>query len=284
MNNQRFPLTSPSPTPSLSLPEVGELLRESFQIFKNRIWVFLLLMLIILLVPFLFILPFAIFFFSLGLVQDRIPDFLFIPLTVFGILMAVIAFLVMVVINLWAGLSLLYAIKERDQKIGIKESLAKGWPKIISYLWISILAGFITIGGYLLLIVPGIILAIWFSLAAFVLVSEGLKGMNALFRSKQLIKGFWWQVFWRFLVLNIIIFLIGLIVGFIPFVGRFIILFTVPFSMIFGFLIYENLKKLKGEALFESPRTKTKIAFILIGVIGFLLIPATILTLIALFS
>lgn len=226
-----------------SLPKIGELLKEAFQIYKNRIWVFLLLTLILLLVPFLFILPLTIFF-LIYLIQDQIPDFLVISLTGFGILIVVIAFLVIVIISLWTGLSLLYAIKERDQKIGIKESLTKGWPKIISYLWISILVGFITIGGFLLLIIPGIIFAIWFSLAAFVFVSEDLKGMNALFRSKQLVKGYWWKVFWRFLVLNIIICLVSFITGFIPFVGNFIMLFTLPFSITFGFLIYENLRKL----------------------------------------
>jgi len=77
--------------------------------------------------------------------------------------------------------------------------------------------------------------------------------------------------------MSIIIFLITLVAGFIPFIKNIIYLFTTPFSIVFSFLIYENLKKLKGEALFDPPKRKAKIGFILIGIIGVLLIPAIII-------
>jgi len=263
---------------SQQLPGIGELLNQTFKIYKNRIGVFL----VIAAVPFFFAflsIPFLLFSLFFGMLfafpAYRTFGFILLP---FVVLIVAAYVILMIVISIWSSLSLLYAIKEREQKIGIKEAFNKSWPKVLSYWWISIISGFIIIGGYLLFIIPGIILAIWFSLAAYVLVSEDRTGMIALFRSRQLIKGYWWKVFWRFLVMGIIISLITFVAGFIPFIKNIIYLLTTPFSIIFSFLIYENLKKLKGEVLFDPPERKAKIGFILIGVIGFLLVPAAIIT------
>ncbi|MBZ9577492.1 hypothetical protein KJA13_00430 [Patescibacteria group bacterium] len=231
-----------------SLVGPGELLRKTFQIYKSRIGVFLgiavipflvyLLFIPFFLLPLFFNLSFIAFYKSLGLIL--------LPLTLsVMIVLGIMAF----VVNLWASIALLYAIKERDQKIGIKESFTKGWSKILSYWWISILVGLITMVGFLLFIIPGIIFSLWFSLAGYVLVSEDIKGMKALFRSKQLIKGYWWKVFWRYLALTFLIILVLCIVGFIPFVRNIIYIFITPFSVTFSFLIYENLKQLKCSKL-----------------------------------
>lgn len=230
------------------MDNIGELLSKTFQIYKKRIGVFLVISVIpfltyLVFVPFFLIplflnLPFIAFYKSLG-------PFLLIPL----ISVIVVLGIMMVIVNLWAGVSLLYAIKERDQEIGIRESFAKAWPKILSYWWISILVGVITMLGFLLLIIPGIIFSIWFSLASYALVSEEKKGMKALLRSKELVKGYWWKIFWRFLVLTSIVFLITFIAGFIPFIGNIIYIFITPFSVTFSFLIYENLKQLKWSRL-----------------------------------
>jgi len=230
------------------MDKVGELLKQAFQIYKNRIGVFLVISIIpflaslvfapLFLIPLLLGLPIILFYKGLGLV-------LLIPLILVTVVLAIAIFIV----NLWAGVSLLYAIKERDQEIGIRESFAKARPKILSYWWISILVGLITMLGFILLIVPGIIFSVWFSLAVYVLVSEEKKGMKALLRSKELVKGYWWKIFWRLLVLSFVVFLIAYIAGFIPFVKNIIYIFITPFSVTFSFLIYENLKKLKCSKL-----------------------------------
>ena len=271
LNNQQIPSAFPQPQfqsqhQIVSLPGASQLLKETFKIYRSRFWVFVGIMII----PFLFSLP----FFGLA----AILRFLEVPWL--WLILVISGVLVLTVVSLWASVSLLHAVKEREEKIGIKESFAKGWHKILSYWWVSILVGLITTGGFLLFIIPGIIFSIWFSLALYVLVSEELKGMNALFRSKQLIKGYWREVFWRFLAVGIIVAVIigpiTIVAGKfnIPFVTQIIGALMAPFTMTFGFLIYEGLKELKREVVFEPPKRKTKIGFILIGVIGILLIPA----------
>lgn len=268
-DNQSFSPFGPSsfspPQSVISLPGGWELLKKSLGIYKKRFWVFVGIMVI----PFL---VFLLFFGSAFLLRILKVPWIW-------LIVAIIGYFALIIFNLWAGVSLLYAIKEREQKIGIKESFRKGWPKILSYWWISILVSLITMGGFLFLIIPGIIFAIWFSLSAYILVSEDIKGMNALFRSKQLIKGYWGKVFWRFLVMALVVVVITVPIAVIaslfdiPFISNIIGLLIGPFSLIFGFLVYENLKQLKREVVFEPPKGKAKIGFILIGIIGALLIP-----------
>lgn len=198
------------------------------------------------------------------------------------ILLTILFFVVAFVSQVWGQTALLYAIKDNREGIGVMESYRRGWHKILSYWWISLLAGFITLGGFLLLIVPGIIFAVWFSLAVFILIAEDLKGMNALLKSKEYVKGKWGSVFWRFLFIggiSLILSLIPIIIFAllkIPFgeeISRFVVgLFLTPLVMTYSFLVYSNLKALKGEFAF-APTGGKKASFILVGILGLLLIP-----------
>jgi len=224
-----------------SLPGIGSLLGETLSIYQKKIKVLLILTLMLLFLPLAVVgLPVIAsiiglsFFFS-----NHYSDF-----SLILILLMVVALIAMVFISLWISVSLLIAIKEREREIGIKELFSMAHHKIISYFWISLLETVIIFVGFLLFIIPGIIMSIWFSLALIVFISEDLKGRKALSRSKQLVKGHWWSVFWKFFVFNVIIMTISITVGLIPFIGGFIGVLLMPLSIIFSFLIYENLKKI----------------------------------------
>jgi hypothetical protein len=62
--------------------------------------------------------------------------------------------------------------------------------RIHSILWISILSGLAILLGFVLLIVPGVILLVRFYFGTTVLVVEGQKGSNALGRSFRLAQAF----------------------------------------------------------------------------------------------
>ena len=55
----------------------------------------------------------------------------------FGLGLMSVLTLVSFVSQLWSQVALLYAIKDREENIGIKESYHRGWGKITSYFWIS---------------------------------------------------------------------------------------------------------------------------------------------------
>ncbi|HDZ54809.1 MAG TPA: hypothetical protein ENI19_01000 [Candidatus Nealsonbacteria bacterium] len=248
IENQQFSSLPPQPEIS-SLPGIGDLFSRTWQIYKERIWVFLGIMIL----PVFINLGIALF--SGGLfISVSEPERLSPLLTIWLPVMPIFV-LTAIIINLWAPVALLYATKEREEKIRIKESFVRGWHKIISYSWISFLMGIIIFFGFLLFIIPGIIFIIWFSLATYVLVAEDLTGTKALSRSKQLVSGNWWKVFWRFSVITIIAIVISLIINFISRLAGIpreidifsviILLFFVPFAVTYTFLIYEDLRKLK---------------------------------------
>lgn len=252
---------SPSVPPSTQtisfLPSARAILGQAWAIYKQRLGTFLGIMVIPMLI---------ITVSSVILAAGR--GFLGIPIFI---------------ISLWGQTALLYAIKDNQERIGVIESYRRGWHKILSYLWVSLLVLFIIMGGLLLLIVPGIIFAVWFGLAIYILIAEDLKGMNALLKSREYVKGKWGSVFWRFFFIfaisGIISLVLNLIFNFlkIPFgkeISNFIIgLFLTPLTMTYGFLVYSNLKALKGEIAF-APSGSQKIKFVLVGIIGILLIPA----------
>ena len=127
------------------------------------------------------------------------------------------------------------------------------WP----FVWITILEILAVLGGSIMLIVPGIWLAFAFSLMAYVFVIEHRRGIDALRQSKEYIKGYWWAVTGRVLLLGLVylaaMFILefpatllgGRIAGDI--MSMVLILFFVPFSAIYHYIIFENLRQLKPE-------------------------------------
>lgn len=75
------------------------------------------------------------------------------------------------------------------QKVNVKESIIAGWRTFWPVLWVAILRGLIIAGGLLLLVIPGIIWALRYSLAVQAAAIEGKKGMAALHRSADLTRG-----------------------------------------------------------------------------------------------
>jgi len=73
----------------------------------------------------------------------------------------------------------------------------------------AIMAGLIVLLGFVLLVVPGIFLAIRYCLIIQIVVIEGRRGRAALFRSKELIRGVWWKAFYLVLFFTIIGWLIS---------------------------------------------------------------------------
>jgi len=197
---------------------------------------------------------------------------------------AAISYLGPLFLWLWAIPSLLYNLKENT---GIKESYKRGFKILGPYIWVYFLLIIIIAGGFLLLIIPGVLFSIWFSLAIFILIFEEREGFSALFRSKHLVKGKFWGVLVRFLVLGLImglgLFLIFALIFFgienkqiknhlSEVIGYFIQLFILPFFLIYGFLIYNNLKEIKAKIPYEEPTRSQKIKYVIPGILGILIV------------
>jgi len=83
-------------------------------------------------------------------------------------------------------------------------------PHIVGILLVALYIQFATSLGYLLLVVPGIALAVYLTNASLVRIAGSETGVMALVRSTQLVYGRWWGVFGR-IVFTVLVFLAGLI-------------------------------------------------------------------------
>jgi competence protein ComGC len=279
ISNSSSPSSSvPTPTKNISsLPSATAILGQALAIYKQRIGTFLGVMIIPVLIATV-VTVWGIFS-GIGLLVSFFSSkfaIVGIALVIGLIILLVIA---AVIIQMWGQTALIYAIKDSQERIGVIESYRRGWHKTISYLWISFLVGLITLGGALFFVVPGIIFFIWFSLAGFVLIAEDLRGMDALLKSREYVRGKWFSVFWRFFFFGVIAAIPGIVFKFvnIPFSKEIVELFLTPLAMSYGFLVYSNLKAVKGEMAF-APTKGRKAVFIVIGILGILIILAILLS------
>ncbi|HHD92241.1 MAG TPA: hypothetical protein ENL06_01275, partial [Candidatus Portnoybacteria bacterium] len=227
------------------LPSAWDLLEESWQVFVDRWETFVGLVAIMFSFPILIILIPIVF-------KKYYPD---IGLTVLAFISPL--FLLLLLLSSWSLISLVCA--SANPNLEIKESLKQGWRKLISYWWILSLQGIIIAGGYLLFIVPGIIFYVWFSLASYVFVVEDIRGMDALLKSKEYIKGYWGNVFWRILFLATVAYLIDLLIN-LPFLiikqlplnllPALVNLIIIPVSIIYIYQIYSHLREIKKDLVF----------------------------------
>jgi hypothetical protein len=91
-----------------------------------------------------------------------------------------------------------------------------GYRRLWSILLVGILFALAVFVGFIALIIPGIIIAVRFSVAIPALVVEGKRGTEALGRSWNLVRGRSWSVFGAFIVVG---FLTGIVSGILTALG-----------------------------------------------------------------
>lgn len=266
---------------SAFLASPTDLLKEAWGFFKARFSIFAgitlipIAVMIVLIIAMFFLLGVA--GFLDGLFGSRVgvsPDLSLFP-NILVIVTLALLFLAIMILQIWSQSALLFAIKDGAENIGVKESYRRGWHKIGSIFWIGLLSGIIVMGGYLLFVIPGIIFAVWFSLAVYIVIAEGSGGMNAILKSKEYVKGYWWEVLWRFIFIGLVVFGINIVAmiasAIIPIIPNLLMIFITPLTVIYSFLVYKNLKAIKGEVKSEFSFSE-KIKFIAVGILGILLI------------
>ena len=257
--------TEPQASAPGSLRGIGELFKDTWEIYVRRVGVLMGLYLLAIL---FLLLPVGIFaLFGAG-VSAVMPD-LWMPLLVAGILTGL---LLGTVALFWGLAAMVYAVA--DENLDIKAALQRGWSRIWAFAWVFTLTGFIVTGGFLLLIIPGIIFSVWFFLSQFVLAAEDEQGMRALLKSKAYMQGRFFEVFLRLFV----VWMVSAVIGMVPVLGVVLSLLFVPFMMIYGWLIYEDLRPKGGNFPFTCT-AGDKTTWVVIGALGFFIVPLFVLLL-----
>ena len=115
-------------------------------------------------------------------------------------------------------------------------------------------------------------MGIAYSLSLWVFFYEGFTGRQALKRSKELVKGYWWSVFGRITGFIFVIYIAKLIATAIPLtiinsttfsavwklVIQIISFLVAPVFIIYSQLIFKELKRIKGESKIIKKLATTK--------------------------
>ena len=227
----------------------ADLIKESFEIYRQKIASILILMLIF---------SGLIMIFGI-LVSFVAPGDIIENGGYLGVLLILGIYLFMIFLSTFIGFSLMLLVI-KPVGIKLKEIFQEVWKKLWQYLLIAILVGFFVMITSFLLIIPGIIVGVYLAFSSFVFIIEEEKGINALKRSWNLVKGNWWKVFGRImllvLVFGILFSILGLVDLLLPLLLPIVFLYALlmhfcmfgcvmPFSIIFSYLIYLGLKKSK---------------------------------------
>jgi hypothetical protein len=249
---------------TVELKSISDLFSNSWELFKNRFWTLNCLYLLSAFFLIVFIGVFLGISFLLSMFFPEHRD----VLIVVGVLVGMIpGFTGM----FWGFSSFILAVT--NEELGLRDSLRHGWHKVLSFMWLYNLTGFIITGGFLLLIIPGIIFLVWFAFAQFILASEDERGMKAILKSKEYVRGKWLDVFLRLFI----VWIMSGCVGMVPVIGPIVSLLFFPFVMIFIYLVYKDLKEIKGDGVEFPQSAGEKAKWLGAGALGYVLLPLLLL-------
>ncbi|HEX3095929.1 MAG TPA: hypothetical protein VHQ20_02300, partial [Patescibacteria group bacterium] len=164
---------------------------------------------------------------------------------------------------IWAVPALLHRVNKLDQPMTTGEAFSSAKPYILPVFVAGLITVIFTVIGLILLIIPGIIIGVYLTFSVYVVVLENKHGMDAIKASKDYVKGHWFGVFGRLLLVGIIIAIVGGIIGWL---GQMILglnfgmlvrniasLILAPFAVLAQFTLYKNLRALKGTVPSSAP-------------------------------
>lgn len=171
---------------------------------------------------------------SWNFVRDRFDVFVFLLITTLPSLFLTIALelnenfflengwlglvlvLVSMVITPFVYLAVLYTALYHETRPTLRQALQYVGQNFWAYAWLFTLAGLVILSGFVLFIIPGVILSILLAFAGSVFVVEGRRGMAVLQQSHALVRDYWWGIALRIFGIS---FLWGFISGFISAFG-----------------------------------------------------------------
>jgi hypothetical protein len=237
------------------LISVGELFRKSIDIYKENFKDIILVMLI--------------------------------PLIITTIVYFVPSFgLLSLLVSIFSLGFLLYL--DKNKEVSLKESIVSVFKKrFIAILILQILSIVIIFGGLFLFLIPGIYIIFALFASSYFVVLENNKPIEGILKSWEYFKGKGWGIFFRVLLLSIIVAFLSSIIG-KTFGEESVVtgiiysllssLVLGPISLIYSYLIYKDIKRIKGDNL-EIKKSR-KIKFWILFVVG-VVVPVVIVAIVA---
>ncbi|MEN9913110.1 MAG: hypothetical protein RLY66_518 [Candidatus Parcubacteria bacterium] len=204
--------------------------------------------------------------------------------TILGIL-CVIAGIVFSVVAIPAVIKAVERLNsDQTAQISPKEYYRLGFKYFWSIILVGIISALAGIGGFMLLIVPGIIVSVYVIFYNYILVIDGKKGFSALIESYQLVRGRWLAIFGRALLIGLVGLVVSLIAslivglfggkdaptvisGLVDILSRAIIS---PLTVIFTYKVYTALKTIRQPEVDSKKFKNILVGFLVIGALAIL--------------
>lgn len=164
----------------------------------------------------------------------------------------------------------LYLSVYRNETPQIGEAIRESWPLVLPLILVSLVTGFLTLGGGLLFLIPGLIIGILVGFASFTIIVDGFRGLDAIKESVRLVSGSFWQLALRVVVVGVILLLInGVLEDAFSQMGFVVLIFNIAqtlFVTAYGLVLYEQTKAVT----LHSPRPSITWMFV-VAMLGILL-------------
>ena len=233
---------------------IQDLIKQSWPVYKSNLkkLIGMILIPVIAVIPLMALFLLLIFLKSLFSGNDM-------AISVINILFGLIGFagmicFIFIVVIAQAGLYVL--IKDSKENITIKEAFLRAKKIAFKFFTLNLLIGIFVFLWSLLFVIPGIYMAIAYSMAIWIFIYENISGTAAIKKSKELVKGYWWAVVGRLAGVYLLFYLVLAIPGMFlgdnglgmlwGFAAQIISFLATPFFMIYQCFMYWDLKKIKS--------------------------------------
>jgi len=193
-----------------SLPSAWSLLHQAISLFLKNLKYFLKFYLASFLVFVSFFIVFLIANFALMALTKTTSG----PIVALSGTVTFVAFIIIFTWLISAGLVMTKSVIN-NQLLPIKDLFIQSKRLILPLIGTNLLTGLIVLVGFILFIIPGIILAVRYVFTQYIVIEENLSGLAALKRSQELVKGKFWKVLGYSIFPTVVIFLISFITSFV---------------------------------------------------------------------
>ncbi|MBA3723719.1 MAG: hypothetical protein H0W89_02365 [Candidatus Levybacteria bacterium] len=173
------------------------------------------------------------------------------PLQIIGLILMVVLGIgsaaVFIIFFLFLSIGGIFIIANQ-KRLSVGELFTRAKPLIVPYLFASVTVGFVTTGGWFVLIIPGLLFSLFFIFVSYIVVLEKKRGIAALKRSYALVKANFWKVVGRILIIQVIIFagsyLFETLAEQNDIFGLFSFIFSIVagwFTQVYMYLLYKQL-------------------------------------------
>jgi hypothetical protein len=113
-----------------------------------------------------------------------------------------------------------------------------------------------------------VVFTVWFGFAQYIVVVEDVRGTDALALSRAYVRGRFWDVFLRLFA----VWIAAALVGAVPFVGPLLSLVFMPYPMLYTYILYEDVRRVRGAVAAPYASKGEKAVWFGVATLGYVLV------------